>query len=259
MLIPIKVDVIHDEKPVTNVAIVGVILLVFVGQLLAGMDARLFRSFLLDGFSLPGLFTHMFLHANLFHLIGNMIFLWVFGNAVCAWLGNKLYPAAFLLFGLLSAVAHIVLDGRLALGASGAINGIVGLYLVLYPKNYVYLFYLIYYRAGIAEVRGIWIILYWLLFDLVGAAVQLKAVAYFAHLGGFAAGVITGLILLKLVKIEHDVEFERTKSYRPDQQPLFMQKNGKSLSRPLDSPQRPRAPEGKTSFRRPRPPDEVGS
>ncbi|MHC5038703.1 MAG: rhomboid family intramembrane serine protease, partial [Planctomycetota bacterium] len=80
MLIPIKVDVIHDEKPVTNVAIVGVILLVFVGQLLAGMDARLFRSFLLDGFSLPGLFTHMFLHANLFHLIGNMIFLWVFGN-----------------------------------------------------------------------------------------------------------------------------------------------------------------------------------
>ncbi|MHC4780411.1 MAG: rhomboid family intramembrane serine protease, partial [Planctomycetota bacterium] len=207
MFIPVKVDVIHTERPVANQAIIATTVLAFAGQMALGPQSSIVRAFVLDGFSPIGMIGHMLLHGGFMHIIGNMIFLWVFGNAVCAWLGNKAYPAFYLLFGFGAAVAHNLFGGGLAIGASGAIMGVVGLYLVLYPKNRISVFYMFYYRMGVAEIPGIAIILYWFAFDILGIAMGGQGVAYWAHIGGFVMGVTTGLVLLKVIKIEEEVDF----------------------------------------------------
>ena len=126
MIIPIRVDVIHDQKPLANHAIVGGTILLYAAQFALGEDSPVVKAFILDGFSPLGLIGHIFLHSGPLHLIGNMIFLWVFGNAVCAWLGNGLYPVFYVVAGLAAAVTHVALGGGPAWGASGAVNGVVG-------------------------------------------------------------------------------------------------------------------------------------
>lgn len=98
-------------------------------------DSISIYPFVLDGWSPAGLADHMLIHAHLFHLIGNLVFLWVFGNAICANTNNVIYPILYIAFGVLAAVVHNVLDGSPVIGASGAINGIVGMATALYPTN----------------------------------------------------------------------------------------------------------------------------
>ncbi|MEM6392838.1 MAG: rhomboid family intramembrane serine protease [Planctomycetota bacterium] len=146
------------------------------------------EDMVLRGWDPVGLVGHMFLHADILHLVGNLVFLWVFGNAVCAKLGNLSYVAAFLAFGLVAAVTHNVLDGAPAIGASGAINGVVGAFLILYPRNDVSCFYLFLLNVGSFELSAMWLILAWVAFDVWGAIDGGGQTAYWAHLGGLAAG-----------------------------------------------------------------------
>jgi membrane associated rhomboid family serine protease len=147
---------------------------------------------MLRGWSLKGLFGYMWLHGGVFHLLGNLLFLWVFGNAVCAKIGNLRYLFLYVLLGVTAGIVHLLIARGSVVGASGAINGVVGMYLVLFYQNdvtCVFAFWLIVPYIRVFAVSSIWMILLWLSWNVVGALLPGSSnVAYFAHLGGFGAG-----------------------------------------------------------------------
>ena len=160
----------------------------------------------LDGWGLRGLFGHMWLHGGILHLVGNLIFLWLFGNAVCSKIGNALYLPIYVLAGLAAAISHLLFSDVPALGASGAINGMVGMYLVFFPENSISCFFFFYFRPYWFTVRSFWMILLWFAFDIWGALEGGGGVAYLAHIGGFATGFAMAIVLLKtkLIVMERD-------------------------------------------------------
>jgi membrane associated rhomboid family serine protease len=192
LIIPYHVDVPMRRWPIGNfLLIVATILVTFA----AGPRVR---DLVLRDLSFPGLVGHLFVHAGLVHLLGNMLFLWVFGNAVCAKVGNLVYLPLYLLLGMLAAAAHLLIDGRPAVGASGAINGIVGFFLVLYPVNDIRCGWTFWFRFGTFTCSSGWMILAWLALDLLGAATGGHRIAYWAHIGGLAAGATLAAAALKL-------------------------------------------------------------
>ena len=156
----------------------------------------------LKGWGIRGLFGHMWLHGGFLHIIGNLIFLWVFGNAVCAKISNKIYLPMYIVFGLIAGLSHLIFSGGAMIGASGAINGVVGMFLVFFPENEVnclWVLFLPYVRR--ISVSSYWIILMWFVFDVLGAIFSSRVmggVAYFAHVGGFVAGFGFGILMLKM-------------------------------------------------------------
>ena len=196
LLVPYGVDVTMYRWPVANFALIGVVTAVsfaaFGAQPGEGLDLLTLR-----GMGLAGLFGHVLLHGGVMHLLGNMLFLWSFGNAVCAKMGNWTFAGLFFLLGALAGTFHNLFDGAPAIGASGAINGVVGLFLVYFPRNDVQLFWTIFFRWGTFSLSAVWMILLWVAFDIWGAASGGGGVAYWAHLGGFASGVAIGIASLK--------------------------------------------------------------
>jgi len=168
------------------------------------------RPFILNGWSITGLFGHVWLHGGILHIVGNMLFLWIFGNAVCSKIGNIIYLPVYLLLGLIAGISHMLFTGGDVIGASGAINGIVGMYLIFFPINEITCYFLMIFllRPVVKEfsLSSYWMILFWLAFDILGAMQGGGRVAYFAHLGGFAGGAILAILMLtfKLVKMEPD-------------------------------------------------------
>jgi membrane associated rhomboid family serine protease len=157
--------------------------------------------FILDGFNIEGLFGHLWLHGGIIHLLGNLLFLWIFGNAVCAKIGNITFLLFYIMLGILAGIAHSVFQGGPCIGASGAIMGVVGMYLVFFPANDItcYFVFIFFFRPIIREftLASFWMILFWLAFDIYGASMGSGGVAYFAHLGGFAMGFLLALLMLK--------------------------------------------------------------
>jgi membrane associated rhomboid family serine protease len=147
------------------------------------------------------LFTHLFVHAGLLHLIGNMVFLFCFGNAVNAKLGQWQFLVIYLLLGALAGLCFLpFLGGRPLVGASGAIMGIVGVFVVLFPRNDVEVFYWVgWLWAGATSIAGYWVVLFFVVCDLIGAVLDRHgAIAYVAHLGGAFGGFALGVALVKL-------------------------------------------------------------
>jgi membrane associated rhomboid family serine protease len=155
------------------------------------------RPYILDGFALKGLFGHMWLHGGILHILGNMLFLWIFGNAICAKIGNLRYIPAYIGLGLVAGISHLVFTGGSALGASGAINSIVGMFLVFFPQNEITCYWIFFPYIRQFSVSSAWMILFWLVFDILGVILGGGGVAYFAHLGGFAGGVVLAILMLK--------------------------------------------------------------
>jgi len=147
------------------------------------------------------LLSSMFMHAGWLHLAGNMLFLWVFGDNVEHRAGATLFLIVYLGTGLVGSLALIWSDPTSpipSLGASGAISGILGAYLVLFPRNRVTVFVF----RFVTQVPALAAIGLWIVFQLIsglGAAVisseTVGGVAYLAHIGGFAAGLIAGFLL----------------------------------------------------------------
>ena len=140
------------------------------------------------------LLTSMFMHGGWMHLFGNMLFLWIFGDNVEEAAGHARYLAFYLLCGVLAGLAQIGIDtdGTLpSLGASGAISGVLGGYMVLFPRNRVRVLML----RSIVYMPAIAVIGMWGLLQFVNGMGQLAAteetggVAYAAHVGGFVAGL----------------------------------------------------------------------
>ena len=157
-------------------------------------------NYILHGWNIKGLFGHMWLHGGIFHLIGNLIFLRLFGNAICAKIGNRIYLPLFVLFGLAAAISHLIFIGGPMLGASGAINGIVGMFLVFFPENEVSCLWIWFPLGKRFSLSSYWMIGTWFLFDIYGAisSAGTGGVAYFAHLGGFATGAAIAVVMLKM-------------------------------------------------------------
>lgn len=147
------------------------------------------------GADLSGLFTHMFVHAGVMHIAGNMLFLWVFGDNLEDQLGHVRFTLFYLAGGLAAAFAQIAADPNTTapmVGASGAIAGVMGGYLLLFPKARVdvLLIFIIFFK--IIPVPA-WIVLgFWFgiqLFNGVSSDIG-SGVAYWAHAGGFVAGAL---------------------------------------------------------------------
>lgn len=198
MLIPLSVDVKMRRFPVGNMALiaacVGAHFMVVTDRL---SEADLSRM-ILDGWSPTGMVLHQFLHAGWIHLIGNMIYLWIFGNAVCGNLKFRLYVPLFVLFGVIAAVFHNVFTGGPALGASGAVNGIIGFYFVVFPTRDIKCLFWFFIWVRKIAVAGFWLIILWFAFDIWLALAGVGGVAYWAHVGGFVSGMIFGFIAVKL-------------------------------------------------------------
>jgi len=149
-------------------------------------------------------FTAMFLHSGFMHLVGNMLYLWIFGDNIEAAMGSLRFVVFYLLCGLGAALGQVLVDPLSHLpmiGASGAISGVLGAYLLLYPRTEVETLVLLGYFARLVRlpalvVLGLWIVMQ-LFSGLLSLGVQVTGgVAWFAHIGGFA----TGIILIGLFK-----------------------------------------------------------
>lgn len=196
-LVPYEIETLQQERPWANWLIVAACSVVSLIALFGGgFESGEFDSLVLDGFALPGLIGHVLLHADIIHLVGNMVFLWVFGNAICTNTNNWIYLLTFLACTLIAGATHVLLDGNLAIGASGAINGIVGVTLAMYPLNRVYLFWFFLFRGGSISCKAWLIIFAWFLFDIWGATSGGGMIAYWAHIGGFLGGLGFGLTAL---------------------------------------------------------------
>jgi membrane associated rhomboid family serine protease len=174
------------------------------GQAAQGPDICRF-----GGLTWGAAFTSMFMHGGWLHLVSNMMFLWVFGNNIEDSMGHARFAVFYVLCGLVAAFAHVFLHPSSSLptvGASGAISGVLGAYIVLYPQARVYVyfppFWILPMRAWVALGYWIMIQLFMGLADLGGAA---GGVAVWAHIGGFFAGVI----LVKLFERPQLVEAKR--------------------------------------------------
>lgn len=140
--------------------------------------------------------SYMFVHLSFIHLAGNMTFLWVFGDNVEDAMGHVRFLLFYLLCGVVAGLTHIALDpdsGVPVIGASGAVGGIIGAYLMLHPnvKVWVLALYRIPLRITAAMAIGFWIAvqIYNILFS------EIESVAWGAHLGGFVAGIVLIVIM----------------------------------------------------------------
>lgn len=146
--------------------------------------------------------TSMFLHGGWGHLLGNLAFFWVFGNNVEDSMGRGRFAMFYLLCGLAAAATHIVLDARSIIptvGASGAISGVMGGYLILYPRAHVRMFFFPFFFFW---TRAWLVLVWWFAWQVISGLPQLMEVdpevsggtAFWAHIGGFAAGALLVMV-----------------------------------------------------------------
>ena len=151
-------------------------------------------------FHLASLFTSMFLHGGWMHLIGNMLFLWVFGRNVEDLIGRGRFLLFYVLCGLAAAVMHVIVNpySRVpTIGASGAIAGVMGAYLIKFPRARIVTLIPIFVFITTMEIPAAFLLLYWFAIQFLSGIGSLAetdytggGVAWFAHVGGFIAGML---------------------------------------------------------------------
>jgi membrane associated rhomboid family serine protease len=142
------------------------------------------------------LFSAMFIHSGWGHLLGNMLYLWIFGNNVEDYLGKTRFALFYLLCGTLASLAHLAVDPYSAIpmvGASGAISGILGAYLLLYPRARVLTLIFLGFYITVIRIPAVVLLTLWIVIQTVNS-LALGAggggVAWLAHIAGFAAGMV---------------------------------------------------------------------
>ena len=147
-------------------------------------------------------FTAMFMHGGLFHLGGNMLYLWIFGNNIEDKLGHLRFIIFYIFCGITAAYSHALIDPHSLtpmIGASGAISGILGAYLLLFPRAGVYTLIFLGFFVQVVKIPALIVIGFWAIVQFINGLVSTGlvkqgGVAWFAHIGGF----ITGLLTIKL-------------------------------------------------------------
>ncbi len=153
-----------------------------------------------DRLQLASLFTSMFLHAGWLHLIGNMLYLWVFGRNIEDLIGPAKFVAFYILCGLTSAVVHVIFNAYSpipTIGASGAIAGVMGAYLIKFPRSRIITLVLFFFFFTTLDIPASLLLLFWFAmqffsgFGSIGSADYTGGgTAWFAHIGGFLAGML---------------------------------------------------------------------
>jgi len=216
-MIPLRDENPTKRVPFVTIALIIINVAVFAYEYsLGGSELQIFISrwsfvparFFADPFDpvvLATVFTSMFMHAGWVHIGGNMLYLWIFGNNVEDRLGHFAYLLFYLVVGTAGALAQAAIMPASAVptvGASGAIAGVLGSYVLLFPGAVVLTLIPIFFFFEVARVPAYLVIGFWFVLQLASgvasvgpAATQSGGVAYFAHLGGFAAGILFTLPL----------------------------------------------------------------
>ncbi len=217
-MIPIRDTIRSETYPIINYVLIGLnILAFFVEQSLGrNLNEFIFTYGLVPArYSIPQISAHfttaqqviafltfMFLHGGFFHLLGNMWFLYIFGDNVEDRLGHFRYLAFYLLCGLASGISHLFLNWTSqipTIGASGAIAGVMGAYFILYPRAKVLTLIPIFFFIQFVEIPAFVFLGFWIFFQFLSAAfsAQTGGIAWWAHIGGF----VFGMIFLKLFQL----------------------------------------------------------
>jgi membrane associated rhomboid family serine protease len=149
--------------------------------------------------------TYQFLHAGLWHLAGNMLFLYVFGNSLNEKLGHVAYLAFYLTGGVLAGCGHVLTSAAPTLGASGSISAVTGMFLVLLPRTHIRMFVWLFVYVDVWEIPSMYFILFKVGQDVVEPMLGSSSVAHTAHLSGYLSGFVLGwlLLLTRLVQRDH--------------------------------------------------------
>lgn len=214
-MIPLRDTIPASRRPLVTILIVAVNAFVFFVELGAGarlenifytfglvpaqaMHALTNEPYRIDGWLIP-FFTSMFLHGGFLHVIGNLWFLWVFGDNVEDRLGHARFLAFYVGCGLVAAVTQVVTAPSSTvpiIGASGAIAGVLGAYMVLYPRSRVITFIPIFFFPYLIRVPAVFFLGIWFIEQIWAGGITLGTgqpgggVAWWAHTGGFLAGAI---------------------------------------------------------------------
>jgi membrane associated rhomboid family serine protease len=214
-LIPYKDDNPTHRLPYVTIGIIISNILIFLLEIISppGMEKTVYAYGAVPQYILtfekfqpihPALtvFTAMFMHGGVFHLGGNMLYLWIFGNNIEDKLGHLRFIIFYIFCGITAAYSHALIDPHSLtpmIGASGAISGILGAYLLLFPRAGVYTLIFLGFFVQIVKIPALIVIGFWAIVQFINGLVSTGlvkqgGVAWFAHIGGF----LTGLLTIKL-------------------------------------------------------------
>jgi membrane associated rhomboid family serine protease len=209
-MIPLKDINPSRTTPFVNIVLIIINVVVFCYQ--TTLPPAAFKAFVLANATIPGrisalvsgygtpqtalepLFTSMFLHGGLMHLLGNMLFLYIFGDNIEDYFGHIGYLLFYLVCGIGSGLVHVLFNWNSAvpaIGASGAISGVMGAYILLFPRAKILTFFFIF----LIPVPAFIILGYWFVFQFLEAlgsvgSIASGGVAVWAHVGGFVIGML---------------------------------------------------------------------
>jgi membrane associated rhomboid family serine protease len=214
-MIPIRDEIKTHRTPIVNYVLILINVAVFLWTCFfnANPDA-VYSEFALfpykiqqglDVGDMRDILTSMFLHAGWFHLLGNMLYLWIFGDNIEDRLGHLRYLLFYLAGGVFAAFAHYFTNPYSTIptvGASGAIAAVLGAYLVIYPQSRIYTFIPIGFFARLTLVPAVVVLTLWFIMQLFSGVGSLGlgdqgGTAYWAHIGGFVFGLLIGLFFKK--------------------------------------------------------------
>ena len=214
MIFPIGDEQVNGgSKPIFSYAFIGLNILIFLFQVMLPLEQL--NGFITNYGAIPTdilqfenmhtLFSSMFLHGGWMHLIGNMVFLWVFADNIEAIIGNINFLAFYILGGIAASFAHILFNSASvvpSIGASGAIAAVLGAYIVMFPASKVKVLILLFFttiRIPAILFLGIWIIQQFIngIGSLSVESSHIGGVAWWAHIGGFLFGVASGFLAKK--------------------------------------------------------------
>jgi len=219
-MIPIRDAIPSRTYPLVTVGLIVVNSLVFLFELSLGerlndfildfgiVPIRLFHSYNVGYGLIPKylpFITSMFLHGGWFHVIGNMWYLWIFGDNVEDRMGHFKYFIFYLLCGFVAGFVHIFMNrtsGVPTIGASGAIAGVMGAYFILYPNSKIWTLIPVFLFFRFVEIPAFILLGFWVVMQFLSSAFssglsQQGGVAWWAHIGGFAAGVVLVFVFKK--------------------------------------------------------------
>ncbi len=211
-MIPLKDENPTHSFPFFTIILIASNIFIFLYQVNLPAPSAIFESYGLVPVHLlespvstyPTIYSSMFLHSGLGHLAGNMLYMWIFGNNIEDVLGKFRFIIFYLFCGTLAALCHISTDLHSEIpmvGASGAISGILGAYLILFPYAKVKTLIFLGFFITIIRIPAIVLLVIWMVIQVSSGIIASDGgVAWFAHIGGFIAGM---LLILPLRSLKH--------------------------------------------------------
>ena len=214
-MIPLKDDNPTSGKPIVTFFLIGLCVLIFLLQLgsQSYKTGQLFYSYGLipsvlmghnqlpmDLYAVPAfvtIFTSMFMHGGFMHLIGNMLYMWIFADNIEDNLGMSKFLIFYLLSGMGAAMTQVLIDTQSQIpmvGASGAIGGVLGAYLINHPNARVLVLIPFGFFSQLIKIRALYVLGFWFILQFISSG---GGVAYAAHIGGFVSGIVLILFFNK--------------------------------------------------------------